>query len=297
MTTPTDDEKAKTEWAASQASQIMLKFDGDPHFKAKMTEMAANVAKAMVSMREQFASVAATVADGLMQFQKNLALVAERIGPVLEGLREGFRHLPKAMREAVLALGREGWFISPDMPLSEPTEAAALVFEGNLAEAEDKLAGYFEDRLDDIEATLVAALPGRAKIISSAFKAHREGRFELSIPVLLAQTDGVCVDIAEGAFFMSEKRRKKKGDRRPETAAYVEGFESDALWSALLSPLGQALPINFTAAERGKDFKGLNRHLVMHGESNDYGTRVNGLKCISLLSYATWVLRDSKNSG
>ena len=138
--------------------------------------------------------------------------------------------------------------------------------------------------------------PSSNFLISSAFKAHREGRFELSIPVLLAQTDGVCVDIAEGAFFMSEKGRKK-GDRRPKTAAYVKRFESDVLWSALLSPLGQALPINFTFDERGEDFKGLNRHLVMHGESNDYGTRINGLKCISLLSYATWVLRDSTNSG
>ena len=298
MTEPIDDEKAQRDLARAEAfpKSFKTKLELDPQFRAQMTEMAGRVALAMLQIREQFQTVAINVANGLLAFQRTIGLAAEQVAPILKSLLEGFRQLPEALRHAALALAQEGWFISPNMSLTEPVEAATLVLQGKSVEAEQLLAGYFGARLDEIESTLAAALPQRAKLISSAFSAHREGRFELAIPVLLAQTDGVCIDIAEGALFMSERGRKK-GDRRPGTAPFVEAFQNDALWSALLSPLGQALPISFTEAERGETFSGLNRHMVMHGESVDYGTKINSLKCISLLSYATWVLRDSKSRG
>lgn len=292
LTTPQDDDAAATDRSVSPAKKFAQSLANNPQFEAKMTEMAVQIAGAMVGIRERLAPMAAAVAEGLIRFRADLARAAKQIAPAIEALQENLRGLPEAMRQAVLILAQESWFISPDMSISEPVEAATLLLDGKMIEAEAGLVSFFETRLDEIEATLIAALPARAKIISSAFQAHRDERFELSIPVLLAQTDGVCLEIAKGAFFMSD-RGKRKGARRPETAVFVESFESDMLWSALLGPLGKALPINYTAAERKDDFVGLNRHLVMHGESTDYGTRVNSLKCISLLSYAAWVLRDS----
>lgn len=294
MTTPENDAKAATDQSVSRANQLVHRLSHDPQFIAQFAEMAVSIAGAMAGIRERLAPLAAAVAAGLVRFQADLARVAAQIAPSIEALHENLRRLPETMRRAVLVLAQESWFISPNMPISEPLEAAALLLEGKTLEAEESLVRFFEPRLEAIEATLTAALPARAKVIAAAFNAHREGKFELSIPVLLAQTDGLCLEIAKGAFFMSD-RGKRKGARRPETAVFVESIESDMLWSALLGPLGLALPINYTASEREDDFVGLNRHLVMHGESTDYGTRVNSLKCISLLSYAEWVLRDSTN--
>ena len=59
---------------------------------------------------------------------------------------------------------------------------------------------------------------------------------------------------------------------------------------SLLSPLTETLPINASEYERQEDFEGLNRHIIMHGESLDYGTEVNGLKAISLINYISQVL-------
>ena len=292
MNAPQDDVAPATDPAAFRTKAFADRLADDPRFKAQMTDMAIKIAGAMGGIREQLAPMAVAVTDGLIKFRAGLARVAAQIAPAVEVLHEKLRLLPEAMRQAVLKLAQESWFVSPDMPISEPLEAARLLLEGKTVEAEEALVNFYEPRLDDIEASLTSVLPARAKIIAAAFHAHREGNFELSIPVLLAQTDGVCLEIAKGAFFMSD-RGKRKGARRPATAVFVESFESDMLWSVLLSPLGKALPINYTTTERGDDFVGLNRHLVMHGESTDYGTRVNGLKCISLLSYAAWVLRDS----
>jgi hypothetical protein len=81
-----------------------------------------------------------------------------------------------------------------------------------------------------------------------------------------------------------------KKDRKPLTAIYVEQYTADTFTAALLSPLAAALPISASERERGDNFSVLNRHIVMHGESLDYGTRLNGLKAISLINYVSQVL-------
>ena len=71
---------------------------------------------------------------------------------------------------------------------------------------------------------------------------------------------------------------------------------SDALMATLLSPLAQTLPIGESELERGKGFSGLNRHIILHGDSLDYGNKINSLKAISLINYVAHVLMtDDEN--
>ena len=61
----------------------------------------------------------------------------------------------------------------------------------------------------------------------------------------------------------------------------------------------EALPLWASEYRRGDDFCGLNRHMVLHGESIDYGTKKNSLKTISLINYVThlvvpWSARDAR---
>jgi len=60
--------------------------------------------------------------------------------------------------------------------------------------------------------------------------------------------------------------------------------------AALLSPLAQILPISASQRERQDGTTALNRHMVLHGESLDYGTKANSLKAISLINYVTQIL-------
>jgi hypothetical protein len=64
--------------------------------------------------------------------------------------------------------------------------------------------------------------------------------------------------------------------------------------AAILSPLAETLPINASENERPRNFNGLNRHMVLHGESLDYGSKVNSLKAISLVNYVS-CLTDTSN--
>jgi len=71
------------------------------------------------------------------------------------------------------------------------------------------------------------------------------------------------------------------------TPPFVEQVASDSYRAALLSPLAQTLPIGASEHERKEGFNELNRHMVLHGESLEYGSKTNSLKAISLVNYAS----------
>ena len=193
------------------------------------------------------------------------------ICPAFEGLRRTFEELSPRTQKALILLGSHGWYLDLNMPIDVLWKLEQALEKGNVHDVEAALVEYFEERRDEIEESMVLRYPGRRKIISAAFAAHRRHEYELSIPVLLAQTDGICKEVANEYFF---RRQNKK----PGTAIYVEQMAADAYRAALLSPLAYNLPIGASEGERDEKFNDLNRHMVLHGESLDYGTKINSLK-------------------
>ena len=124
-----------------------------------------------------------------LEFQKSIQGL---ITPAFEQLQESFRRLPPRTQEAVLLLGEHGWYLDLEMPIPGLWELKKALSEGNVEEAEEALAEYFTGRLDEIEASIIERFPNRQKMIRAAFNAHRRQEYELSIPVFLAQTDGIC---------------------------------------------------------------------------------------------------------
>ena len=226
-----------------------------------------------------FAGIA-EIANPAIELQKRIQGL---ISPAFEPLQKSFSKLPSQTREALLILGKHGWFLDLDMPLPFPLRLSEALSKGSGEEAENALVGYFSNKLDEIENSIVGKFPRRGKIIRAAFSAHKREEYELSIPVLLAQTDGICNEVTKQYLFM-------KTNRKPRTATYVEDIASDTYKAALLQPLAQALPISASKDESNEDSNELYRHTVLHGDSLDYGTKVNGLKAISLVNYVTHVL-------
>lgn len=209
--------------------------------------------------------------------------------PAFEQLRADFYELPPRTQEAILLLGVHGWYFDLEMPLTGLWKLKRALSEGNVEEAEGALVQYFENRIDEIEKSIVGRFPKRKKLIRAAFNAHRRQEYVLSVPVLLAQADGICKDVANEYLFI-------KKNKKPRTAIYVEQVTMNTFRAALLSPLANPLPISASEHERKEDFNELNRHMVLHGESLDYGNKVNSLKAISLVNYVAHVLRhENKN--
>jgi hypothetical protein len=209
--------------------------------------------------------------------------------PVFDRLNDSLRNLPSQAQEAILCLAEGGWYLDLDMTLPQMWELGQALLRGEVTEAEDALIDYFEKRLDGIESLLISKVPHRAHLIRAAFRAHRQREYDLSIPVLLTQTDGICEDVINQSPFRTR-------DNRPCTAIYVDTIVADTFQAALLSPLARKLPINISKGQRAPGSSALNRHAVLHGEALDYGNRTNSLKAISLINYVAHVLVSEADS-
>lgn len=218
----------------------------------------------------------------------NLQIAIQKpIIPIFDDLKNSFQELPKHIQEVLLLLGENGWYLDLEMPLPTLWYLRDILDEGNLLKAENILIKYFENRLCEIEKSILKKFPSRKHLLKPAFNAHRREEYCLSIPIFLAQTDGICKEAVGQCLFM-------KSNRKPQTATYVDQIANDTFMAALLSPLAKTLPINASENERPRRFNGLNRHMVLHGESLDYGSKVNSLKAISLVNYVS-CLTDTSN--
>lgn len=220
--------------------------------------------------------------EQIKQYKKTLK---KSISPAFQELIESFDKIPVNIQNAILSLANKGWYlyIDPNMPPSRFQEIIQAIVDEEFTD--DILIQYFEKQFKEIEESIITKFPDRKHIIVQALEAHIRGEYYLSIPVLLAQTDGICKDKTCQYFFISN-------NGKPEIATYVETtIATDAFKAALLNPFVQKMPINMNRNEREKDFNELNRHMVLHGESLDYGTKENSLKALSLINYVSQALK------
>ena len=210
--------------------------------------------------------------------------IQKLIIPTFDDLKNSFQELPNHIQEALLLLGENGWYLDMEMSLPTLWHLKKILDEGNLLKAENTLVEYFEKRLTKIEKSILEKFPCRKHLLKAAFNAHRRKEYCLSIPLFLAQTDGICKEVIRQYLFM-----KSRSNGKPQTAIYVDQITKDTIMAAFLSPLAKTLPINASKGERPRNFNGLNRHMVLHGESLDYGSKINGLKAISLVNYVSCV--------
>jgi hypothetical protein len=227
---------------------------------------------------------------GIADLTRQIAELRDSLrSPAFEQFHPNLRELPIRTRDALLILGMHGWYLDFKMPLSKLWKFQKAFSKGNAEDAEKALADYFEGRLNEIEISISERFPHRAHFVRAAFDAHRRKEYVLSIPVLFAQSDGMCKESVNQYLFV--KRGKKPG-----TAVYVEQVASDTFRAALLSPLAQTLPISASEGQTPRSSNALNRHTVLHGVSLDYGNRINSLKAISLLNYLAQVLENESDA-
>lgn len=222
------------------------------------------------------------------EIEEYIESIQDYITPVFIEVQEAMSKLPEKIHKALLTLGRKGWYVDSKFPHASLFRLEQELSNGNLDEAEEVLCEYYEQRSSEIEKAILSSFPERKMPIEAAFRAHRNQEYFLSIPVLLAQADGICGDIAGKYFFI-------KNNKKPQIATYILSITKSKFERMFFAPLLQTLPINASSSEREDDFDELNRHMVLHGETSKYGTRTNSIKAISLIGYISHVLMQTKN--
>ena len=227
-------------------------------------------------------------AEVFQRIAKQLKKTNDRL---IESVRRSAEELPERERQALQRLGKAGWFVDPGMPAILPEELERL-FDKYPDEMAESICDFYRKELDAIEKRLVDSYPRRARLLRQAFEAHREGKYGLSIPVFLAQADGIFRDQAP------DNQNLFIGNQRSEAYKHHASQISSNFKLALLYPISILLPLWMNRNERSEteEFRVcLNRHQVLHGESTDYDTEQNSLQAISLLSYLHWIFSSVIN--
>lgn len=183
------------------------------------------------------------------------------------------------------ALANHGWFPHPSMIIG--SNLLAKNIDGNADIVDKVLMKVFRENLCLIEKELVGLYPDRKHLMRDAFEAHREEKYNLSIPVFLCQADGIWNDRHSKSVFRRQERETTFTKQTPQ--------ESGSIYASF-TPLffADSLPLWVTKTGRSDSFQGFNRHLAMHGISVDYGTEKNSLKSVSFLSWLSVILNRKR---
>ena len=186
-------------------------------------------------------------------------------------------------RRLVQVLVERGWYPDPHMA---PAQLALLAScSGTEPDAiEEIMQSVFAEQLDIIEAKLGEDYPQRAPILRDAFDAHRRSSYNLSIPVLLTQADGIWRDRIDRNLF--------SGGTENAIRALVDQINDTNSRELVLALNTPDWPLAQSEQRRPDDFSGLNRHQVLHGEATDYGTERNSLRAIAFINYCAFVLKN-----
>ncbi|CAM3008554.1 hypothetical protein [Legionella worsleiensis] len=199
-------------------------------------------------------------------------------------------------------LAKRGWFITGGEFSFKGLKALATAIQNtndtdkNLADTQEKeLENFFIDHITSLSKTyqeeILLTWPHRKKIIESAFKAHQESIYELSVPVFLSQSDGICEEIF-GSYLFTDHNGKlydvveNKINEVPNKSNLRKSFVQLLIIKNEMRTKTSDRDINKII---DPFYCPVNRHGVLHGLDVDYGNRANSLRCISLLSFLTTV--------
>lgn len=123
----------------------------------------------------------------------------------------------------------------------------------------------------------------RARLIDLAAEHHRAGRYDASVPILLAHIEGIVIDVTEGKKYFTKRADHKADVVNPDDLAGIE-----ACMAALQGAYGEGVP-DTQAAGR------LSRHGILHGRELAYDTQVNSAKTWSVMDAVVhWALPQSR---
>lgn len=200
-----------------------------------------------------------------------------------------FQLMPEKLKEAQIKLLERGWYINLSIDENDLDDLLIIndLFEQEIdyvmVEHGKKMMPYILNKLEQ-------EYPQRFLLLKDAFQAHQSGLYSLSIPIMLAQADGISYDLFKVKFFSKKNNHPQTKDARV-SRIHITDKDDPILYFAYISPLDYLSDLQINTIDRERlieqgIYRGtLNRHGVMHGLDCDYANESNSLKCILLLGY------------
>lgn len=222
------------------------------------------------------------------EFIRNIPPLPDSFIDILKRLEE----LENTEGSDFLLISQNGWF--PDfssigiVATCRQVENYRLTHEKEgYKKADLEMTDHFESVMDGFLNEEGASLhPGREKLIRDAIHAHKNGLYSLSAPMFLVQADGHAAHAYDAPVWGPSHKKLLK-------AAQSEYENDKFLGEALMPFFRQDQPMMMNEKQRKKTPPPehiINRHMVLHGESLDYGTRENSARAFSFMWYCMFFM-------
>jgi len=208
-------------------------------------------------------------------------------------------------------LARCGWFVDGNMPATSSSSIADYIRDNHSLggrrshiqdhELDRHMEGYLEENYERIRGRIERAFPRRFKWITSALMAYKRSEYDLCIPALIIQVDGAFRDSAGASLFSSNS-----GNMESDYRILLQNVEKDnddyamLKWHQIVALVFHAVRSTncpFNESTKGKaldDIATFNRHAILHGIIDSYGTKINSLRYFNLLGALACCLPESK---
>lgn len=214
---------------------------------------------------------------------KAAAVIDNTLGDELTKLKSQFERQRELPDRFNAAFGECGWIASEDSSVDAMEKALQIKEELDLEAAEQFLEDHHNERLEFFlrRFWVLPQIKARYQLISLALEDHKAGRYHASVPVILAQIDGITFDLVSKSFYETGKKKTKHLQAKETIVGDPTGL---AHLAALLSQGRSATTANPTELPY--------RHGVLHGRDLGYANRRNSTKAFSaLLALRPWILK------
>lgn len=212
-----------------------------------------------------------------------------------EKLLEWLEELPSLSKSAMAAALKRGWFFGWSMSLDELAGLIKGLERADGSEIDRLLSEHHRNYFDHHRNLLLDKYPVRSNALRAACNAHESGGdgFFLSVPVFLAQADGVLTEflgLKKSALGVDKTDKPVAGGTRAKlaTTKITELLKDrpDAL--ALVHPIAVLKELHLLEGRHADEElyeSYLNRHSILHGENSSYGTEMISLKAFAFLCH------------
>lgn len=229
---------------------------------------------------DRWMTISLSVADAVQRMLQQLDV----FGPL--------REVVKDEENAVGAFRSAGWPIAPSMPRELIRRVTKLHQNGKTRYATQVIAGYYRRGNCKPLAEAVdkwrkrPCFESRMHIIDDALTAHREGKYTLSVPALLAQVEGVMNE------YVAMNHLSAKLGKMPEVYRVVIGDPMSnelATWGIAETLLCQLSTNTYVWTDFSREIvlplrkRRTTRHTVLHGIMIGYDRESISLKTFLLL--------------
>ena len=252
-----------------------------------MIPIASAMNQGIERIRPIFEAIASTAEKFRQQYAPVIQQFAKTYGPKLAQFVKQAQAWQEERKITVAALAKQGWFPNWYTFFFHP--------EDGYANLDEFMVAHIDNCWDELKKQIIKHVPKRKHILEVAFKLHEEGNYIASIPLFLAQSDGICSEEFTYFFTKDNSTGKTAADEilhQAENNELAVNFISE-IW---LEPFKYDLQIKqgSSKASKAAKEKGPNRHGIIHGSRKhlDYGSKVNGYKAVSFLAFIVFTVKD-----